>query len=119
MSKRVEDTSGITSRDISAMITHIEDEHYGHCIVELRMAPTRFSASANRLVVVAANYVGTYRTARNTRASVQATFPHNRYKTMLACIFQLLHELDDALETQRRQKRGAAPEENQTQTSFV
>lgn len=100
-------TTGITARDLSTLQAQIEQEHYGHIIVELRTLPSR-STDFVRYSIVVANYVGTYRTPRNTRAFVAGTFPSNKYKTINGCIFNLLHLLYGELEKLRDSHRGAA-----------
>lgn len=100
-------TTGITARDLSTLQAQIEQEHYGNVVVELRTLPSR-STEFVRYSVVVANYVGTHRTPRNTRAVVSGTFPSNKWKTLNGCVFNLLHMLYGELEKLRDQHRGAA-----------
>lgn len=111
--------AGITAIDVARLLAQIGEEHVGHTVVELRIAPVRFGSSFVRLVVVAANYVGIARTARNTRAAVQASFPSNKYKTLNGCIFGLLYELEAELEQMRATSRGPQAEEEHDQMRLV
>jgi len=99
--------SGLTSRDIEALLTQIEQEYYGNTVIELRSSPRRFGGPNYSLVVVAANYVGVHRTAKNTRAQVQQTFPSHKYKTLFGCMFGLLHDLVLELERVQAETRAA------------
>lgn len=119
MSKRQSPASGITSADLSRLIREIEQEYLGHTVLELRIVPTRFGSDFTRLTVVAANFVGTHRTARNTRAAVQAQFPSHRYKTLLGCMYGCLYDLVQALEQARLDARGRQAEEEQAQMKLV
>jgi hypothetical protein len=100
--------TGLTARDVRDQMRALEEMYLGHCVLELRMAPTSFGRQSDRLVVVAANYVGVHRTARNTRAAVQHSFPSYRHKSLLGCMMGCLFELASELERERADARAAA-----------
>jgi len=104
MSSNRQTPSGITWRDVQAHMDEMAEEHLGHTVIELRHVPSAFGAPA-RLELVAANYIGNHRTARNTRAAVQQRWPTHKYKTFTGACVGLLYELASELEAEQAKKR--------------
>lgn len=105
MGKPIEQTSQVTSVDVAYLLRDMDDTHFGHTVIELRVLPTR-NARYVRFAVVAANFVGTHRSARNTRAVVTRAWPSAGHRTLAGLMVRLLHELSAELDQLRATPRG-------------
>lgn len=98
-------STGLTAIDVAQLMADMDEMHYGHTVIELRVVTNEWSRRP-RLEVVAANYVGTLRTARNTRGITRRAWPSSGHRTIAGCMVACLYELSAVLEELRATSRG-------------